>query len=79
MLTHTKHNTPLVRQMSIVNVNGGEAGQGTRSKPRQVRQLRGRAAKVSESSTPSHMSDTEGKIDQSLMTRGIKTHSVSLV
>jgi len=61
VLTQMKHNTPLVRQMSIVNVNGSETtpAVSTRSKPRSVRQLRGRKAKLSESSTPSHISDTE--------------------
>ncbi|KAF6034093.1 OSBPL8 [Bugula neritina] len=66
VMTHTKHRTALVRQMSIVNVSSSE--QSSRGKGRHTRQLRGRGTKVSDSSTPSHVSDTE-EIDEGSSTK----------
>jgi len=82
VMTHTKHRTALVRQMSIVNVSSSE--QSSRGKGRHTRQLRGRGTKVSDSSTPSHVSDTE-EIDEGesvllcLTSTQSHCHSVSLV
>ncbi|XP_067937814.1 oxysterol-binding protein-related protein 8-like isoform X2 [Watersipora subatra] len=55
VLTSTKHKTPLVRQMSIVNIDAPDSSPSKRH----LHSMRKRRSKASDTSTPSHISDME--------------------